>query len=449
MASEGEQPPVRTEEYHDPTALEGKSLGGSADAAFAGTDFGFEWTETTETGAVPPADSVIAEPTEGYKAEPVAQDRLEPRKGPERRGIVAGTLAVVAVVGGLIIFRGGDDGTQPPRAGGLHAAPAAANCATPSAQRRSEIEEILSRPVASNSADAYARANNLTIERDYTTPYVIEYELGAFGKVAFSARLRQANSDLKQFGITVRVTRPSDRLPDGLHAPSPEELASGKTAAVLDAIDNGVSTLPIEYVRAGGQKTIILATGESSAEYVYPTKANTTIAYNLAAGPDESAMAGVIYQVYDDAACSGNTDPGFAKLHNAKRHDTATALLGVNAEDGSIGLLDPNPFYDLNGAIDRQNVDDYCAARHAIAGQNIQDVFGQVDITNDKRAVATLFNRSYVTPYIAGPDTDAPVLRKKLIFLLARLPERFGEYFAKLNARYENPKKETLPLHCE
>jgi hypothetical protein len=278
------------------------------------------------------------------------------------------------------------------------------------------------------------------------------------------AAIKADESYLSKFGVQVEIGATPGEL-DGFTAPTQAEVDE-EEAAALGQIAWDISDSPTAYIHLSGLRKIVLSGYTSNNEGFDWTDPHTVV-WNVSEQPHDGEMSQAVYEGIDAAECGfGNTsDPNYASLNerniygplkvhrgllsedhlilqqptaeeqrlgnaiNAAYNDVEVDSRGflVTAPDGNIVYEDPTRVCRLLDDYDIGVVSRIAVMHHAD--------FSSVE--QDKFDLGAQFDWS-ANGYNEFLDPTKPILRRKALFLLARLYElepSVVEYFAGFSGR--------------
>jgi len=313
---------------------------------------------------------------------------------------------------------------------GAFAAPAPAYCQAPSTYAETAVQRLFAGP-GPNRAPTTAQLRAAAARNGLS---MITAKPPHLNKDATPGQaIRTANNYLANFGISVDIgTKPyRDYKP-----PTSAELSSGLVEN-LNVLTKALSPQPVQYVVLSGIKRVTMEASANNNQLFYmdDNKIGDNVYVNLdyASTPpdvDEMLAVGV-----DTAECGGigpaRIDPGFALLNGKDIYggsDKHPGLMSYHGDEYS--QLDDN--YSAKIALAEQNFDKsaYCQlTKQKVSVDKLvvtTEPSGFDGIKYDKAVIMQEFGEPGDFKYFL--DSSYPVMRRKFLFELARLYDRFPRF---------------------
>lgn len=343
-------------------------------------------------------------------------------------------------------------------ASGSHVSPAPLSCAPPTPQALRAVDRLFgAQVVGQDSGDQQAAAQDTGLHA-----MDINSDLGGYhGVPPYNPQndIDLANDDMNQFGITIQDGIAGGEI-DGFSNPTRAELDASLDTN-LDAITSPFVRLPIELVHLSGIKKIILMDNpRSDMQYVFDKtgEKDLTLVWNINAQPNPQSMEEALYKGVDNTECptsNKNSDVAYAALNGSNIYDGAgnhaglTFLQKFAYGDGdggytvSVGnwLLNNDPDADtaFESGSQTGNYEKFCYILNHYEQQIIvpsQESFKNSEV--DKDDLGTMLIDLDDDNYAAILNPHSPDIRKKALFLLARLYElspKVVQYLADITDR--------------
>jgi|GEM_PF-5412568 len=276
--------------------------------------------------------------------------------------------------------------------------------------------------------------------------------------------IKETEAYLGKFGVQVEIGASPGEL-DGFTSPTQAEI-SKEEAVALAKIDWNISESPTAYIHLSGLRKIIL-TGYASSKKGFYWADRHTLVWNISVPPYGDEMSQAVYEGIDAAECGpdSTSDPNYAALNGRNIYGPLKVHRGLLSEDHLIFQQPTKEEHKLDNAI-RAAYDDY---ELNAKGFIVTDASGSPIYKDPGRACRLVkdfnigvisriavehhadFSSAEQDKYDLGAqfdwssngynsflDPNAPILRRKALFLLARLYEldpRIVEYFAGFSGR--------------
>jgi hypothetical protein len=304
----------------------------------------------------------------------------------------------------------------------------------------------------------------------YTNQLFQNYETSqnpSYANVKFKTileEIRETETYLSKFGVQVEIGTTPGEL-DGFTAPTQAEI-NKEEAVALEQIAWDISDSPTAYIHLSGLRKIVLSGYTGNGEGFEWTDPHTVV-WNVTQLPHDGEMSQAVYEGIDAAECGfGNTsDPNYTSLNErniygplkvhkgllsedhlifqqptAEENKLANAInaayndveidsrgLLVTTPDGNVIYKDPTRVCRLLEDYDIGVISRIAVMHHADFSSAEQDKF---DLGAQFDWASNGYNEFL--------DPAAPILRRKALFLLARLYEldpSIVEYFAGFSGR--------------